>query len=71
MTDKEVDFISHDLTRVEWEAWQEVVREFKKVFPGLDFNDPKLTPLVDAIENWGDSLVTLRIHQNNNGIKFN
>jgi hypothetical protein len=43
----------------EWEAWQRVVR----LWNHGDINDAKNTPLIHAIQRWGEYLVRLRLTQ--------
>lgn len=51
------------LQEKEHEAWLEFVRAFRKVFPGVDLNDSKYTPMIRRIEFWGETLVNLRLNQ--------
>ena len=44
--------------KAEWDAWQLVVKHW----PG-DINDPLFTPLVKAIQLWGEYLTALRLTQ--------
>jgi hypothetical protein len=46
---------------VEWEAWQNVVREFAGI--GIDINESSTDTLIKAINCWGELLVDLRVHQ--------
>jgi len=43
----------------EWDAWQRVV----KLWGHDEINDPKNTPLIHAIQRWGEYLVRLRLTQ--------
>lgn len=47
--------------RLEWEAWQVVCREFRK--RGLEPNEARNDGLIQALEVWGERLVTLRHEQ--------
>ncbi len=48
----------NDPMRKEWEAWQDVVKEW----PG-DINDPRFDRAVKAVQRWGEWLVLVRLHQ--------
>lgn len=46
----------------EWDAWQVVVARWREA--GLpDFNGETATPIVRAIQHWGERLVGLRVAQ--------
>ena len=47
-----------DKMRAEWEAWKAFCKEFRKIHG--DINDPKNSPMVQAIRLWGEELVSLR-----------
>lgn len=51
------------LSHNEWEAWQDVVAEWRALVPGLDLNDTRCSPLVRAVELWAEKLVALRLAQ--------
>ena len=51
----------HDEMHAEWLRWQAVVSEARTL--DLDLNDAAFTPLVRAIEGWGEELVRLRFGQ--------
>lgn len=48
--------------QAEWAAWQVVVSEWKELQLG-DFNDEQFSPLIRAIELWGEELSWLRSKQ--------
>lgn len=50
-----------DVMNNEWQAWQQVVEQFKQL--DMDINATRCTPLVRAIELWGEELVRLRVGQ--------
>lgn len=49
----------------EYDAWQRFVAEWRACPPlaGIDLNDSDITPVVHAIEVWGERLVALRMKQ--------
>jgi len=54
-------WLPSDHMNSEWEAWQDVVREFRKV--RIDVNDPRFDLLMKYIRIWGEYLVSLRVDQ--------
>jgi hypothetical protein len=48
------------LQNVEWEAWQEIMAEWKKLFPDLDINNERYNPLINSIKDWSDTYAALR-----------
>ncbi len=49
--------------RLEWEAWQRVVGEWRRRFPKLDFNADENAPFLYAVAVWGEELAVLRMQQ--------
>jgi hypothetical protein len=56
-----MDPVDNDVMHAEWEAWQEVVKEFAAL--GMNINHQRFTPLVKAICVWGEKLHALRATQ--------
>jgi hypothetical protein len=46
--------------QAELKAWHGAVAEFRKL--GINLNDEKYEPLVNALKLWGESLATLRFY---------
>jgi hypothetical protein len=56
-----MDLPDCDVMHAEWEAWQEVAKEFSAVVG--DINDKRFNPLTKAICVWGEKLHALRATQ--------
>jgi hypothetical protein len=49
------------LMQYEWQGWQDVVSEFRKL--GIDVDEDKHNKLIAAIQLWGEKLHKLRQYQ--------
>lgn len=47
-----------DIMHEEWEAWQQIVKEFSQVVGDMD--NPRFKPLILSIQVWGEKLHKLR-----------
>ena len=52
----------------EYNAWKELIKELKVLFPKEDINANKFRPLIKAIDNHAQDNARLRIFQKEKGI---
>jgi phosphoenolpyruvate carboxylase len=53
----------------EYDAWKAVVHEWRSLDGMPDMNSAEATPLVRAIEAWGERLVQLRLRQSSDEVE--